>query len=140
MSRKITLAVARIARGLQSTLIMGNLNSRRDWGYAADYVYAMWLSLQQKAPDDYVVATGESHTVSEFVELAFMHAGISDWQRYIVQDPKYMRPLDLRDLRGDSSKARKVLGWKPSVSFQELVNMMVDADISLVSELSSRDG
>jgi GDPmannose 4,6-dehydratase len=114
VTRKISMAVARIATGLQSELILGNLDSRRDWGYAGDYVEAMWLILQHPEPDDFVISTGESHSVSEFVELAFSRVGINDWQRYVVQDQHLFRPLD-PDLCGDSSKAREVLRWKPTV-------------------------
>jgi GDPmannose 4,6-dehydratase len=140
VSRKISLGVARIAHRLQSHLTLGNLSARRDWGYAEDYVRAMWLSLQQDEGDDFVIATGESHAVSEFVELAFARVGIHDWRQYVVQDQKNMRPLDIADLRGDSAKARAVLGWKPTVGFQELVNMMVDADMSRVAERLSSHG
>lgn len=133
VSRKISLAVARISQGLQSKLTLGNLDARRDWGYAGDYVKAMWLSLQQPQGDDFVISTGESHTVREFVELAFGYAGISDWSRYVDQDPQYFRPLDVPELKGDSSKARAILGWKPTVGFRDLVNMMVEADVSYVT-------
>jgi GDPmannose 4,6-dehydratase len=132
VTRKVSLAVARIASGLQSTLVLGNLDSRRDWGFAGDYVEAMWLIMQHTVPDDFVISTGESHTVREFVELAFARVGICDWQKYVTQDQKFFRPLD-PDLCGDSSKARSVLGWKPTVSFDQLVNMMVDADLKLVT-------
>lgn len=131
VTRKISTAVARIALGQASTLALGNLDSRRDWGFAGDYVEAMWLTLQHSDPDDFVIATGESHSVREFVELAFARVGITDWERYVVQDPRFLRPLDVLDLCGDSSKARSVLGWKPGVRFEELVNMMVDADLEL---------
>ena len=136
VTRKVSLTVARIALGLQSKLVLGNLDSRRDWGFAGDDVEAMWLILQHSKPDDFVISTGESHTVREFVELAFARAGISDWQKYVTQDQRFFRPLD-PDLCGDSSKARSVLGWKPKVSFEQLVNMMVDADLDLVSTTSA---
>lgn len=140
VSRKISLGVARIAMGLQSKLVLGNLNSRRDWGFAGDYVQAMWLSLQQPEADDYVIATGKSYSVSQFAEIAFACVGISDWRRYVEQDSKHMRPLDVNELRGDSTKARKVLGWEPVVTFDELVNMMVDADLTRLKEAHSRRG
>jgi GDPmannose 4,6-dehydratase len=134
VSRKISMGVARIANGLQSNLVLGNLASRRDWGFAGDYVQAMWLSLQQEISDDYVISTGESHEVREFVALAFEHAGISKWRKYVIQDPELMRPLDVADLHGDNTKARESLGWEPQVSFEELVKMMVDADLALIKE------
>ncbi len=134
VSRKISMGVARIVNGLQPNLVLGNLASRRDWGFAGDYVQAMWLSLQQETSDDYVISTGESHEVREFVALAFEYVGISDWQKYIIQDPSLMRPLDVADLHGDSTKAKELLGWEPRVSFEELVRMMVDADLALIKE------
>jgi GDPmannose 4,6-dehydratase len=134
VTRKTSMAVARISLGLQDKLTLGNITSRRDWGFAGDYVEAMWLTLQHPEPDDFVVSTGESHSVTEFVELAFSRVGIDDWRQYVVQDPRLFRPLDVLDLCGDYSKARSVLGWKPVVRFEELVNMMVDADLSLVKE------
>jgi GDPmannose 4,6-dehydratase len=137
VTRKVSLAVARIAFGLQSRLILGNLDSRRDWGFAGDYVEAMWLILQHSKPDDFVIATGEPHSVREFVELAFARVGISNWQQYVTQDQRFFRPLD-PDLCGDSSKARKLLGWKPKISFEQLVNMMVDADLSMVSATTAK--
>jgi GDPmannose 4,6-dehydratase len=140
VSRKISMGVARITKGLQSRLVLGNLSSRRDWGCAGDYVRAMWLSLQQPTPDDYVIATGQSHSVSDFVELAFAHVGIANWQDYVDQSDKHIRPLDVTDLYGDSSKARNVLGWKPTVEFQELVSMMVDADMARISGSGSHNG
>lgn len=129
VTRKTSMAVARISLGLQDKLALGNMVSRRDWGFAGDYVEAMWLTLQHPEPDDFVVSTGESHSVTEFVELAFSRVGIDDWRQYVVQDPRLFRPLDVLDLCGDYSKARSVLGWKPTVRFEELVNMMVDADL-----------
>jgi GDPmannose 4,6-dehydratase len=134
VTRKVSMAVARISLGLQSQLALGNLDSRRDWGFAGDYVEAMWLTLQHAVPDDFIVATGESHSVREFVRLAFARIGIEDWQNYVVQDPRFFRPIDVLDLQGDNSKAQKALGWKPSVRFEELVNMMVDADLALVRD------
>jgi GDPmannose 4,6-dehydratase len=131
VTRKISLAVARIALGLQKTLPLGNLEARRDWGFAGDYVDAMWRMLQQSSPDDYVVATGESHTVREFVEAAFGHAGL-EWQSYVTLDERYLRPSEVDHLLGDASKARKALGWTPTVTFDGLVKMMVEADIKLL--------
>jgi GDPmannose 4,6-dehydratase len=128
VTRKITMAVARIKAGLQDKLALGNLDARRDWGYAAEYVEAMWLMLQQDKPDDYVIATGETRSVREFVEIAFDRAGL-DWQRFVEIDPKYFRPAEVDLLVGDASKARAVLGWQPKTSFEELVGMMVDADL-----------
>jgi len=131
VSRKVTDAVARIKFGLQDKLAMGNLDALRDWGFAGDYVQAAWLMLQQDKPDDYVVATGEKHSVRELIELAFGHAGL-DWRKYVVSDPKLFRPAEVHTLRGDASKARRVLGWSPKVSFAELIRMMVDADLERV--------
>jgi GDPmannose 4,6-dehydratase len=127
VTRKITRAVARIKRRLQDKLYLGNLEARRDWGYAPDYVRAMWLMLQQGSPDDFVVGTGESHSVLEFVQLAFAHAGL-DWAEFVEADLRYLRPAEVQELRADASKARSVLGWEPSVGFEELVRIMVDGD------------
>jgi GDPmannose 4,6-dehydratase len=129
VTRKVTQAVARIKLGLQDELTLGYLDAKRDWGFAGDYVEAMWLMLQQDQADDYVVATGEAHSVREFVELAFSHVGIDDWERFVRQDAKYMRPAEVELLVGDPSKAREKLGWKPTVDFPTLVAMMVDADM-----------
>ncbi|HWY79880.1 MAG TPA: GDP-mannose 4,6-dehydratase [Candidatus Sulfotelmatobacter sp.] len=130
VTRKIAHAVARISLGKQQKLALGNLDAKRDWGFAGDYVAAMWLMVQQDKPDDYVVATGETHSVREFVELAFAQVGITDWQKYVVSDdPKYLRPAEVDYLIGDYSKAKNILGWEPKTSFKELVSMMVDADI-----------
>ena len=138
VTRKITRAVARIKAGIQDTLYLGNLDSKRDWGYAAEYVEAMWTMLQQDAPEDFVIATGEAHSVREFAELAFSHAGL-DYEKYVEVDPKYFREAEVDYLLGDPSKAKKVLGWEPKVKFQELARMMVDADIrQLDDELSGR--
>ena len=131
MTRKITRAVARIKAGLQDKLYLGNLDAKRDWGYAPEYVEAMWLMLQQDEPDDYVIATGESHTVGEFVELAFEHAGL-DWKRHVEIDPRYFRPAEVDSLCGDPSKAREKLGWKARTSFEDLVTLMVDGDLGLL--------
>lgn len=128
VTRKITRAVARIKRGVQNKLFLGNLDARRDWGYAPEYVEAMWLMLQQDAPDDYVIATGEAHTVREFVTLAFEHAGL-DWSKHVQIDPAYYRPAEVDFLLGDASKARRQLGWEPKVKFPDLVRIMVDADL-----------
>ena len=133
VTRKITNAAARIKLGLQQDLTLGNLDAQRDWGFAGDYVRAMYLMLQQDEPDDYVVATGETHSVREFVELAFRHAGIDDWERYLKQDPRFMRPAEVDLLIGDASKARRVLGWEPQVKFPELVQMMVEHDLEVES-------
>ena len=129
VTRKVTDGVARIHLGLQPELRLGNLEARRDWGFAGDYVEAMWLMLQQAEPDDYVVATGESHTVAELAELAFRHVGL-DWKQHVQEDPSLKRPAEVDLLVGDATKARAKLGWKPRVSFAELVGMMVDADIA----------
>jgi GDPmannose 4,6-dehydratase len=164
VTRKITRAIARIKYGLEKKLYLGNLEAKRDWGYADDYVEAMWLMLQQDEPDDYVIATGETHSVREFVNLAFSHAGIEiEWrgggadEKGVVKsfasnlqpltsnlkvgdtlieiDPRYLRPLEVESLQGDASKARKKLGWEPKVRFKELVRMMVDADIKDLQEM-----
>jgi GDPmannose 4,6-dehydratase len=129
VTRKITRAVAHIALGSEEKLYLGNLEARRDWGFAGDYVEAMWMMLQQDAADDYVIGTGESHTVRDFVVAAFDHARL-DWKEHVRIDPRYYRPAEVDDLRADASKARRVLGWSPRVSFLELVQMMVDADIA----------
>jgi GDPmannose 4,6-dehydratase len=130
VTRKITNGVARIKLGKQDKLELGSLEPKRDWGYSGDYVEAMWLMLQQEKPDDYVIATGENHSVREFVEEAFRVAGIEDWQKYVVaNEAKYMRPAEVDYLIGDASKANKVLGWKPKTSFKELVKIMVEADL-----------
>lgn len=134
VTRKISMGVARIKCGLARLLQLGSLDAKRDWGYAADYVHAMWRMLQMEAADDYVVATGESHSVREFCEVAFDHVGL-DYRDFVQTDPRARRPPELVPLVGDAAKARRVLGWKPSVSFEQLVTMMVDADVArLVSE------
>jgi GDPmannose 4,6-dehydratase len=127
VTRKITRAVANIEAGLQAKLYLGNLDAKRDWGYAKEYVEAMWLMLQQPEPGDYVIATGETHSVREFLEEAFAHVGL-DWERYVGIDPKYYRPAEVDLLVGDASKAKAVLGWTPSTRFKDLVRLMVDAD------------
>jgi GDPmannose 4,6-dehydratase len=128
VTRKITMGLAAIKKGKAKQLRLGNLDAKRDWGYARDFVEAMWLILQQDKPDDYVVATGETHSVREFLEEAFSYVGLN-WQDYVVVDPKYFRPAEVEFLLGDPTKARTVLGWKPRVSFKELVRLMVDADM-----------
>jgi GDPmannose 4,6-dehydratase len=128
VTRKITRAVARIAAGRQELLYLGNLDARRDWGYAPDYVRAMWEMLQEPEPDDFVVATGETHTVREFVELSFAHAGL-DWERHVRIDPTYYRPTEVEVLQGDASKAARTFGWQPTVGFAELVRIMTTADL-----------
>jgi len=133
VTRKITYNVAKIKLGLANELRLGNLDAKRDWGFAGDYVEAMWMMLQQDQPDDFVVATGETHTVREFVELAFESAGL-DWKKYVVIDPKFMRPAEVDLLVGSPEKAKTKLGWKPTVSFPELVKMMVNSDIRALSE------
>jgi GDPmannose 4,6-dehydratase len=129
VTRKVTDGVAKIKLGLARELRLGNLEAKRDWGFAGDYVKAMWLMLQQERPDDYVVSTGETHSVRELVEEAFGHVGL-DWQKYVVQDPALMRPAEVDLLVGDPSKARRVLGWAPEVDFRGLVRMMVEADLA----------
>ena len=129
VTRKVTDGVARIKLGLSDHLSLGNLDAARDWGFAGDYVRAMWLMLQHDQPDDYVVATGVSHTVRQLVEVAFGHAGL-EWRRHVQQDPALLRPAEVDHLIGDASKASRVLGWKPSVDFAQLIGMMVDADLA----------
>jgi GDPmannose 4,6-dehydratase len=129
VTRKVTDGVARIKLGLADKLMLGNRDACRDWGFAGDYVRAMWLMLQQEQPDDYVVATGEAHSVQELVEVAFARVGL-DWKKHVGVDPRFLRPAEVDHLIGDPSKAKKVLGWKPEVDFRGLVNMMVDADLA----------
>ncbi|WP_394930650.1 GDP-mannose 4,6-dehydratase [uncultured Ilumatobacter sp.] len=131
VTRKISNAAARIKLGLQHELVMGTLDAKRDWGYAGDYVKAMWMMLQQDEPDDFVISTGEAHTVQEFVEKSFAHAGLGGWEQYVRQDQKFFRPAEVDLLIGDSAKAKAVLGWEPEVGFDELVKMMVDNDMAL---------
>ncbi len=135
VTRKITRALARIVAKQQDKLFLGNLDSKRDWGYAKDYVQAMWLMLQQEKPDDFVVATGETHSIKDFLEVAFRYAGLN-WQDYVEFDPRYLRPAEVELLIGDSTKAREQLGWEPSVTFQELVHLMVDADLQALGQTS----
>ncbi|MBI2845721.1 MAG: GDP-mannose 4,6-dehydratase [Chloroflexi bacterium] len=133
VTRKISHGAAKIKLGLAKELRLGNLESRRDWGYAGDYVRAMWLMLQQPQPEDFVIATGQDHSVKDFAELAFRHLGLN-WQDYVVVDPQFLRPAEVDHLVGDASKARKVLGWQPTVSFEDLVKMMVEADLILLEK------
>ena len=133
VTRKVTDGVARIKLGLADTLSLGNLDAQRDWGFAGDYVQAMWLMLQQEQPDDFVIATGVSHSVRELVEVAFAHAGL-DWQQYVRLDPSLIRPAEVEHLIGDSSRARAKLGWVPAVDFSALIKMMVDADLERLAE------
>ena len=133
VTRKITRAATRIKEGLQDKLYLGNLDAKRDWGFAGDYVEAMWLMLQQKNPDDFVIATGQTHSVKDFLKLAFDRAGL-DWKKYVEVDPRYLRPTEVDLLQGDASKARQVLGWKPKVGFEELAAMMIDADWELAKK------
>lgn len=137
VTRKITRAVARIAAGLQNKLYLGNLDAKRDWGYAREYVEAMWLMLQQDEPDDYVIATGELHSVREFVQLAFEYVGL-DWREHVEVDPALYRPVDIDNLVGDATKAKQKLGWEPRTRFPELVKLMVDADIAILK--AQREG
>jgi GDPmannose 4,6-dehydratase len=137
VTRKISDGVARIKLGLADELRLGNLDAKRDWGFAGDYVDAMWRMLQQDEPRDYVIATGEEHSVREFAEIAFEHAGL-DWKRYVLTDPTYLRPAEVDHLVGDASKARAELGWEPRVSFEHLVRMMVDADVERLSGLDTQ--
>jgi GDPmannose 4,6-dehydratase len=133
VTRKITMALARIKFGLQNKLYLGNLDAKRDWGFAGDYVEAMWMMLQQPKPDDYVLATGETYSVREFLQEAFSYAKL-DWKKYVAIDKRYLRPTEVDFLLGDSSKARRILKWKPKVNFQQLVRMMVDSDMEVVRQ------
>ncbi len=132
VTRKISLAVARIALGLQDRISLGNIDAKRDWGFAGDYVDAMWRMLQQPEADDYVISTGETHSVREYLDVAFNHVGISDWEKHVFQDPEFFRPAEVDLLVGDASKAKRVLDWEPTVAFPELVALMVDADLERV--------
>ena len=133
VTRKITDGVAKVHLGYEDHIRLGNLDSKRDWGYSPDYMEAAWLMMQQDKPEDYVIATGESHSIKDFLDVAFNCVGIDDWSNYVVQDPKYMRPAEIDVLCGDSSKARKQLGWSPKTSFEEMVERMVTTDIGLLS-------
>ncbi|MEI2714282.1 MAG: GDP-mannose 4,6-dehydratase [Nocardioides sp.] len=130
VTRKVSKAVAAIKLGLQDEIVMGNLDARRDWGFAGDYVEAMWRMLQQPEADDYVISTGETHSIEELLDVAFQHVGIDDWRPYVRQDPRFMRPAEVDLLIGDASKAKEKLGWAPTVSFEDLIRMMVDADLA----------
>jgi GDPmannose 4,6-dehydratase len=136
VTRKITDGVARIKLGLQKELFLGNLDAQRDWGFAGDYVRAMWLMLQQDQPDDYVIATGRTHSVREFCRIAFEAAGLESYENYVRLDPRFVRPAEVDLLVGDPSKAHRVLGWQPQVSFEELVEMMVRADLDRLRPLA----
>jgi GDPmannose 4,6-dehydratase len=133
VTRKITRAVAHIKAGLQNKLYLGNLDAKRDWGYAREYVEAMWLMLQQDKPDDYVIATNETHSIREFLDVAFEYMGL-DWKKYVEIDPRYFRPAEVESLMGDYSKAKKRLGWEPKTKFVDLVKLMVDADVKLLKD------
>ena len=134
VTRKVTNSVARIKLGVQKEIVLGNLDSKRDWGYAGDYVKAMWLMLQRDTPDDYVIATGETHSIEELVQFAFAEVGIKNWRDYVRQDPKFFRPAEVDLLIGDSTKARTELGWKPEVDFPTLIKMMVAHDLKFESD------
>lgn len=137
VTRKVTHGVARIKLGLAKELCLGNLEAKRDWGFAGDYVKAMWLMLQQKKADDYVIATGKTHSVRELCETAFNYVGL-DYKKYVKVDPKFIRPAEVDFLVGDASKAKKILGWEPKVNFEQLINMMVDADLKRVKEIKEK--
>ena len=134
VTRKITDGIARIHLGLQDKIMLGNLEAKRDWGYAPDYCEAMWLMLQQDTPDDYVISTGETHSIREFLDAAFKHIGIEDWSNYVGQDPRFMRPAEVDVLRGDSTKAQTNLNWTPKTSFEDLVGKMVSNDIKILEK------
>ena len=138
VTRKISRAVARISLGLQDSLALGNLDAKRDWGFAGDYVEAMWRMLQQEEGDDYVVATGQTHSIRDFLDAAFAHVGVDDWSDKVTQDPRFFRPAEVDLLIGDPTKAREKLGWIPQVGFEELVRMMVDSDLAEQKELANR--
>jgi GDPmannose 4,6-dehydratase len=138
VTRKVSRQVARIKLGLADKLKMGNIEGRRDWGFAGDYVHAMWLMLQQSQPDDFVVATGVTHSVKELLEIAFSHVGL-DWKKSVEIDPAFLRPAEDDPLSGDASKANKILGWKPTVTFEELVRLMVDFDLSLLTSAAAKN-
>jgi GDPmannose 4,6-dehydratase len=134
VTRKITDGVARIHLGLADSIALGNLEAKRDWGYAPDYVEAMWLMLQQDIPDDYVVATGETSSIKEFLTIAFSCIGVDNWEKYVTQDPRFMRPAEVDVLRGDYSKAKKELGWSPKTSLEKMVEKMVKNDIQILEK------
>jgi GDPmannose 4,6-dehydratase len=130
VTRKVSQAVARISLGLQDDIVMGNLDSKRDWGFAGDYVEAMWLMLQQDEADDYVISTGETHSIHDLLDVAFTEVGISDWRHLVTQDPRFLRPAEVDLLIGDSAKAKATLGWEPKIGFHELISMMVKSDVA----------
>lgn len=134
VTRKITKGIAKIKAGLENKIYLGNLDAKRDWGYAPEYVEAMWLMLQQDKPDDYVIGTGESHSVEEFVELAFEYAGLGNWKNYVEIDPRYYRPTEVEDLIADTKKAKEKLGWEAKTKFKDLVKIMVDADLAKIKQ------
>ena len=134
VTRKISDGVARIHLGLQDKIVLGNLDAKRDWGYAPDYVESMWMMLQQKKAEDFVIATGESHSIRDFLDIAFQYIGIVKWDKYVKQDPQYMRPAEVDVLCGDYSKARELLGWKPKTKFHQLVGRMIEKDVSLLED------
>ena len=134
VTRKITDGVARIKCGISNDITLGNLDAKRDWGYSPDYCEAMWLMLQQKIPNDYVIATGETHSIKDFLDIAFKHVDILNWEQFIKQDARFMRPAEVDVLRGDSTKAETELGWKPKTSFEDLVKKMVDNDLKFYRE------
>ena len=136
VTRKVTLGATRIKEGLQKKLVMGNLDAQRDWGFAGDYVEAMWMMLQQSHADDYVIATGISHSVRELVETAFAHAGL-DWNKHVKLDPKLIRPAEVEHLIGDNTKARQALGWQPTVSLEDMIEEMIEADMNRHKRRSS---
>jgi GDPmannose 4,6-dehydratase len=138
VTRKVSQAVARISLGLQDGLVLGNLEAQRDWGFAGDYVEAMWLMLQQDVADDYVISTGQTHTIRALLDAAFAVVGIDDWTPYVSQDPRFVRPAEVDLLVGDSAKAREKLGWAPKVGFEELVRMMVESDLVEQKRMSGR--
>ncbi len=138
VTRKVTQAVARISLGLQDELVMGNLDARRDWGFAGDYVEAMWRMLQQDEADDYVISTGQTHSIGELLDVAFSAVGIEDWKRFVHQDPAFFRPAEVDLLIGDAAKARARLGWEPTVSFEQLIAMMVESDLAEQKALAGR--
>lgn len=133
VTRKVTDGVAKIKLGIKDKITLGNLDSKRDWGFAGDFVEAMWLMLQQETPEDYVIGTGEQHSIRELLEISFNHVGINDWEQYIESDPRFKRPAELHSLCGDMSKAKKKLNWSPRTSFEDMVKMMVDADMKRLS-------
>lgn len=138
VTRKVTQAVARISLGLQDSIALGNLDAKRDWGYAGDYVDAMWRMLQQDVADDYVIATGETHSIRELLDIAFGEVGVSDWEQYVTQDPRFMRPAEVDLLIGDPSKAKRQLGWEPQVTFEGLIKMMVASDLEIQKSLANK--